>query len=334
MVGRSSQRMIILALVLIAVALVVVAWFVRQRRVQRAAVPVAVLTEPQAALAMRLRGHVEKLGQAIGERNLWHYAELEAAADYIEAQFRANGLEVEQQEYLARQQRVRNLVADIPGNELPEQILLVGAHYDSVSGSPGADDNGSGVAALLVLAGQLADKRSKRTLRLVAFANEEPPFFKSEQMGSRVYAEQQASRGEQIVGMICLETIGYYTQDRSSQNFPFPPMVVYYPDQGNFIAFVANFSSQRLLEKSLAAFRRSSNFPAEGLVAPGLLPGVDWSDHWSFWRAGYPAIMITDTAPYRYPYYHSRQDTPDKLSYPEFARVVEGVVAMVWDLAN
>ncbi len=324
----------ILILVLSAVALLVVAWSFRQQRLRREAVPVATLSEQQAALAERLRGHVKKLGQDIGERNLWHYSELQAAAAYIEGQFRDAGLQVVTQDYRVQQKRVSNLIAEIPGHELPEQVLVVGAHYDSVAGSPGANDNGSGVAALLELARQLADKRPRRTLRLVAFVNEEPPFFKSKQMGSRLYAEQVAGRGEQIVGMICLETLGYYSQAASSQSFPFPPMRIYYPDQGNFIAFVTNFSSQRLLKKSLNSFHRHSNFPAEGLVAPGLLPGVDWSDHWSFWRVGYPAIMLTDTAPYRYRYYHSWEDTPEKLSYPEFARVVEGGVAMVWELAN
>ncbi|NOQ52746.1 MAG: M20/M25/M40 family metallo-hydrolase [Desulfuromonadaceae bacterium] len=332
MAGRYAQRMMILSILLIGAALLAVAWFSRHKWLQRTALPV--LSAEQAALATRLQGHVTMLGQSIGERNLWHHAELDAAADYIEAQFRAAGLRVERQEYLAEGKRVGNLVAEIPGAEYPEQILLVGAHYDSVLGSPGANDNGSGVAALLELARQLADSRPKRTLHLVAFVNEEPPFFKSVDMGSRIYAEQARGKRDKIVGMICLETIGYYIQEPGSQNFPFLPMVIYYPDEGNFIAFVTNLSSRRLLKKSLAEFRKQSDFPAEGLVAPGWLPGVDWSDHWSFWRVGYPAIMITDTAPYRYPYYHSWEDTPDKLSYPEFAQVVEGVVGMVRGLTN
>jgi hypothetical protein len=334
MAGRYTQRMIILTLLFIAVFLLVVAWYARHQRLQRTAVPVAALSAEQAALAARLQEHVTVLAQSIGERNFWRLAEMQAAADYIEAQLRAAGLQVERQEYQAEQQRVENLVADIPGSRFPEQVLVVGAHYDSVRGSPGANDNGSGVAALIELAHQFAKSRPKTTLRLVAFGNEEPPFFKSAQMGSRVYAEQALARGDNIVGMICLETIGYYIQEPGSQNFPFPPMVVYYPDKGNFIAFVTNFSSRRLLKKSLAAFRRQSNFPAEGLIAPGLLPGVDWSDHWSFWRAGYPAIMITDTAPYRYPFYHSWEDTPEKLNYPEFARVVEGVMGMVGEIMD
>ncbi len=328
------RRMIILALIIIALSLLAVAWYARHERQQLIAVPVAVLTEEQNRLAKRLEAHVRVLAQEIGERNLWQMPELRAAADYIVAQLQSAGLRVERQEYQAEGERVENLVAEIPGSESPEQILLIGAHYDSVRGSPGANDNGSGVAALLELAHQFATSRPKRTLRFVAFTNEEPPFFKTAQMGSRVYAEQAAGQGDKIVGMLCLETLGYYIQEPGSQNFPFPPMVVYYPDEGNFIAFVTNFSSQRLLKKSLTIFRRQSNFPAEGLVAPGWLPGVDWSDHWSFWRTGYPAIMITDTAPYRYPHYHSWEDSADKLNYPEFARVIDGVGRMIQKMIN
>lgn len=177
--------MMILVLLFIAAALLAVAWFSRHERLQRAAVPVAVLSAAQTALAERLQGDITMLGQSIGERNLWHYAALATAADYIEAQFRATGLRVERQGYLVAQRRVENLVAEVAGTENPEQTLLVGAHYDSVRSSPGVNDNGSGVAALLELARQLANARPKYSLRLVAIVNEEPPFFKSVAMGSR-----------------------------------------------------------------------------------------------------------------------------------------------------
>ncbi len=294
----------------------------------------APLSEAQEKISARLQQDVEMLAGRIGERNLWNYQHLAAAADYIEAELRAAGWPVQRQVYQAEQRQVANLVAEIPGRQHPEQILLIGAHYDSVLGSPGANDNGSGVAALLEMARRLAGRPAARTIRLVAFVNEEPPFFQTVQMGSRVYVEQVKQRGEKIVAMLCLETIGYYSQQPSSQKFPFLPLQMFYPEQGNFIAFVANLKSGPLLHRSLRLFRKHSDFPAEGLVAPSLLPGVDWSDQWSFWRAGYPAIMLTDTAPFRYPYYHSRQDTPDKLSYPEFARVVDGLLAVVRELAR
>jgi Zn-dependent M28 family amino/carboxypeptidase len=320
--------MLIPVLVLCALALLALVWHFRQQRLARPGIPL-VLSAEQAALAERLRGHVNALATGIGERNLWRYAELAAAAAYIESRLQASGLKVEGQEYVVEQRRVRNLLVELPGSDLAEEILVVGAHYDSVRNSPGANDNASGVAALLELAGQLANRRFRRTLRLVAFTNEEPPFFKGEQMGSRIYAERARARGDRIVGMICLETLGFYSQEPASQRFPFAPMALVYPEQGNFIAFVGNFSSQKFLRRSLAAFCHHSQFPAEQLVAPAQLPGVDWSDHWSFWRVGYPAIMLTDTAPYRYLFYHSAADTPDKLTYPEFALVVEGVAGMV-----
>jgi Zn-dependent M28 family amino/carboxypeptidase len=209
------------------------------------------------------------------------------------------------------------------------EIVVVGAHYDSVMGSPGANDNASGVAALLELAKEFCAAGPRRTLRLVAFVNEEPPFFKTGEMGSLVYARAARAQGEKIVAMVSLETIGYYSEAEGSQEFPFPPLRLLYPTRGNFVAFVGNFASRRLLRRSLAAFREAGAFPAEGLVAPEWLVGVDWSDHWSFWRSGYPAIMITDTAPFRYQHYHSRADTPDKLDYGALARVTTGLREMV-----
>jgi len=326
--------MIILTLIIFAIGLMAIFWYARHERQLRAVTPGAPLTSEQAELGERLRQHVEQLAGEIGERNLWRLVELRAAADYIENQLQASGLTVERLGYQVEGQRVENLVAEIAGSSHPERILVVGAHYDSVRGSPGANDNASGVAALLELARRLAGSHPKQTLRFVAFVNEEPPFFKSDDMGSRVYAELARNRQEQIIGMLCLETLGFYLQEPLSQNYPFPPMVLYYPDAGNFLAFVTNFSSHRLLRKSLKLFRQQRVFPAEGLVAPGWLPGVDWSDHWSFWRVGYPAIMLTDTALYRYPHYHSHLDLPEQLSYPEFARVVDGLVRVIGELSN
>ena len=133
--------------------------------------------------------------------------------------------------------------------------------------------------------------------------------------------------------MFSLETIGYYTDKPDTQSYPFP-LSFFYPKTGNFVAFVANLSSRALLHEAIASFRRHAQFPSEGVAAPGLLPGVGWSDHWSFWKEGYPALMVTDTAPYRYPYYHTMQDTPDKVDYERLARVVTGLDGMLRDLAR
>ena len=210
---------------------------------------------------------------------------------------------------------------------------MVGAHYDSVAGAVGANDNGSGVAAALELARLLREAKPARTLCFVLFVNEEPPFDTTEAMGSRVYARRARERGENIVAMFSLETIGYYSDRPGSQRYPFP-LGFFYPATGNFIAFVSNLGSRRLLHQAIAAFRRRAEFPSEAVAAPAFIPGVDWSDHRSFWEKGYPALMVTDTAPYRYPHYHTAQDTPDKVDYERAARMVTGLHHMLRELAG
>ena len=209
---------------------------------------------------------------------------------------------------------------------------MIGAHYDSIAGSPGANDNGSGVAAALELARLTVGRRAHRPLRFVWFVNEEPPFYLGNDMGSRRYVRLIRDRGERVAGMFSLETIGYYSNLRHSQRYP-PPLALFYPDTGNFIGFVANLSSRAWLRDALGAFRQHARFPSEGVAAPALIPGIDWSDHRSFWEAGYPALMITDTAPFRYPHYHLPSDTPDKLDYPPLARVVTGLEGTLRELA-
>ena len=212
------------------------------------------------------------------------------------------------------------------------EIIIVGAHYDSVPDCPAANDNGTGVAALLEIARLLAGQRYARSVRLVAFANEEPPFFYTEAMGSAVYAARARRRGERIEAMLALETLGWYTDQPGSQRYPFP-FSLFYPDRGNFVGFVGNLPARGLVRRALAAFRASTPFPSEGVAAPGGMEGVHWSDHWSFWQAGYPAIMITDTALFRYPHYHAATDTPERLDYPSLARVTLGLAEVVAALA-
>lgn len=204
--------------------------------------------------------------------------------------------------------------------------------HDSVAGSPGADDNGSGVAALLEMSRWFSAKAPARTLRFVAFVNEEPLLFSTQAMGSDVYARAARARGDGIWVMMSLETIGYHRQEPGSQRYP-PLFGLFRPDRGNFIAFVANFTSRRRLRQVMKAFRAHSDFPAEALATLGLIPGVAWSDHLSFWRQGYRALMVTDTAFYRYPHYHLPEDTPDKLTYDALARVTVGLCRAVSTLA-
>jgi len=291
------------------------------------------LSVQEKEISANLRGHVFMLADEIGERNIWLPQKLNAAAVYIEQVWQEQSFAVQRQEYAARGVESANLIIEIPGIAMPDQIIVVGAHYDTVLGSPGANDNGSGVASLLELSRLLAGMKPARTIRFVAFTNEEPPFFLRLDMGSRVYASRSRSRNENIVGMLSLETMGYYSEAPNSQEYPFP-FSFFYPHTANFIGFVSNIRSRHLGRLSLAAFRNTTKFPSEGTAAPGWLTGIGWSDHWSFWREGYRAIMVTDTAFFRYDPYHTRKDTPEKIGYDRLARVTKGLAEVVIELAN
>jgi len=267
-------------------------------------------TAEEKELAARLRAHVEAL--AAGERNV----DLERPARYIEQQlgktmaqgFRSGG------------RTVRNIETGAGG-------IVVGAHYDSVPGSPGADDNASGVAVLIELA------RTGLPARFVAFANEEMPYFETEEMGSQVWAREAQRRGDRIGAMLSLEMLGFYRDAPGTQHYP-PPFGWLYPDRADFIGFVGDLGARRLVHRAIDAFRRHAKFPSEGVAAPAFIPGVTWSDHWSFRERGYAAIMVTDTAFNRYPHYHLATDTPEKLDYLRMARVTLGLAAVIKELAN
>ncbi len=295
--------------------------------------PFQPLSEDEVQVRDRLERHVSMLAGEIGERNIWHPQGLEASVDYIEKVLGDLGYQVEMQEYKVEGKPVANLEAERIGTSLAGEIVVVGAHYDSVFGTPGANDNASGVAGLLEIARLLATEELSRTVRFVAFVNEEPPFFLTGDMGSRVYASRSRRRGEDIVAMLSIETIGYYSEVSGSQHYPFP-FSYFYPSTANFIGFVGNFSSRRLVRRAIGTFREHTRFPSEGLAAPEWVTGVGWSDHWAFWQEGYPAIMVTDTALFRYDHYHTPQDTPDKLDYARTARVVSGLTRVVADLAG
>lgn len=295
--------------------------------------PLPPLTEKQAVRRKELRAHVEKLAGEIGERNVLKPAQLRAAADYIEGEFAKMGYATRRQSYIANGESFDNLEVEIPGNALPDEIVVVGAHYDSCHGSPAANDNASGVASLLVLAEKWKEHQSSRTIRFVAFVNEEPPFFQTDYMGSLVYARRCRERGENISAMISLETMGYFNTAKGSQNYP-PPFGFLYPSKGDFIAFVGNYGNGKLVRRCIKTFRETTSFPSEGAALPGKLPGIGWSDHWSFWQVDYPAIMVTDTAPFRYPHYHTAEDTPDKIDYGRLGRVVEGLEHVILELSD
>ncbi len=273
------------------------------------------------------------LAGQIGERNVFHHDRLVMAADYIRATLAGAGYEVRLQPYEVAGKICENIEAEVRGENRPDDIIVIGAHYDSVQGSPGANDNASGVAATLALARAFAEATPARTLRFVSFANEEPPLFQTEHMGSRVYAMRSRERGENIVLMLSLETIGYYSDEPGSQHLLFPLNLIY-PSTGNFIAFVSNVENGSLVRQLVGSFRQQARFPSEGGALWDLIPGVGWSDHWAFWKEGYPAVMVTDTAPFRYPAYHSPADRPELVQYERMARVVSGLRAVIVEMAN
>jgi Zn-dependent M28 family amino/carboxypeptidase len=268
--------------------------------------------------------HVDVLAVEIGERHVRRPQALAAAARYIEEAFSFIGCEVRRQVYEAEGLPCMNLEVECRGRDRPAEIILVGAHYDTVQGCPGADDNASGVAAMLEIARLLRDRRLGCTVRCAAFVNEEAPFFCSRAMGSAVYARAARARGDDIKVMLSLEMVGYFSRGRRSQSYP-PLLEFFYPDRGDFIGFVSNWRSRSALVKVHEAFRLQCAFPSERLASPALVPGVSWSDQLSFWRMGYPALMVTDTAFYRNPHYHRPTDTPDKLDFDSMACVTAGL---------
>lgn len=293
----------------------------------------APLTQREGMLRPSLAADVQTLSVEIGERNVVHPRAYAAAADWIGSELRQAGLLVHEESYAAGQTQARNIVGEIQGAAAKGQIVIIGAHYDSVEGTPGANDNATGIAALLALARHFAKSHPQRTLRFVAFANEEPPFFHTEQMGSLVYARGCAARHEKVVAMLSLETMGYYSDAPNTQHYPFPFSLLY-PSTGNFLAFVGNASSEGLTREAVRTFRRAGKLPAEGAAVADVVPGIGWSDHWSFWRTGVPAVMVTDTAPFRYAQYHEATDTPDKLDFDRLARAVVGLSDVVRDLSR
>jgi len=290
--------------------------------------------EARRALAATLERDVRVLSQEIGERNLHRRAELLAAADAVHVLLEGAGLAVSRHAFETAGHACTNVVAEIAGGASAGEIVVIGAHYDSVVGSPGADDNASGVAVLLALARRLAGSKPARTLRFAAFANEEPPWFQTEGMGSAAYARECRARGERVVAMLSLEALGCFRDEPGSQAYPLPGLSLVYPSSGDFVAFVGNLLSGSLVREAISAFREAGLLPSEGAVLPGWIPGVGWSDQWGFWEAGYPAAMVTCTAPFRNPRYHTASDTPETLDYARLAFVVEGLEAVARKLSR
>jgi len=323
-----------LAVLLAALALTVAfaAWYAIVFPRQPHTGPLPPLTAEQQEIAKRLDGHLHAI--AMKPRNVQRYAELEAAARYIEDTLTSLGYMPIPQVYEVDGRSVRNIEVVI-GPDVPEtrESFVVGAHYDTAGDSPGANDNGSGVASLLELARAFGDLKPSKRVRLVFYVNEEQPYSHSPNMGSWVHAKSLADRGESVAGMIALETIGYFSDAPGSQRFP-APFGPIYPDRGNFVAFVALPGSRNFLHQIIGAFRSHAAFPSIGGLAPAFIPGIDWSDHWAYHQFGWPALMVTDTAPFRNPFYHRRNDLPEAVDTKSLARVTEGIAEALRDLVR
>jgi len=291
------------------------------------------LTPEERDLAGRLRAHVVAI--ASEPHNIGHDEAVERAARHIERALEGLAYSIDRQVFSVRGSEVRNIEATREPRDTPAaDTLIVGAHYDSFEDSPGANDNATGTAAVLELARLLERWQPRQTrLRFVLFVNEEPPYFMTRDMGSLRYAEALAARKERVTAMFSLETLGCYSDAPGSQKYPFP-FGLMFPDRGDFVAFVGLTHSRPLVQETMRSFRSHTSFPTVGGVAPGIIPGIGWSDHWAFGQHGFQGVMVTDTAPFRYPHYHEPTDTPDKVDTERLARVVKGMERVVRDLVR
>ena len=281
----------------------------------------------------RLQEHVHALTVAIGERSVRIPQNLEKTAAYISAFYQDIGIAAAIQEYSYAEMQLGNIMAEVAFRADPKHRFLIGAHYDSVSGTVGADDNASAVAVQLEVARHLAALAGKKKLDLavkfVSFALEEPPAYGTRHMGSRVYAKAARTQKEKIDGMICLEMVGYTCHEPGCQDYPFPLMFMDYPKEGNFIGIVNNFKSRNFARRLVEHFKKNKQLPVIKLTVPfngWVMPAVRLSDHASFWDQGFKAVMVTDSAFFRNPYYHSPADTMDKLDFEYMAELVESLV--------
>lgn len=331
----SRRRCVVYGVVFGLLLAVLAGWFgCAARRREPQALPPGTVVD--ATLRYRLQRHLQHLAESIGPRHPGLPDKLAAAANYIEAQWQEQGHDVRRVGYTIRRRQVDNLEIVFPGRDATAPCIVIGAHYDTDehSDTPGADDNASGVALLIELARDLGRHALRAPVRLVAFVCEEPPYFQSESMGSLVYARQLVSEGVSVACMITLESLGYFTDARDSQPYPLAPLGWFYPDRGNFVAVVGNLSTRRWTSRVARLLIEHSVLPVEQGDLPAWIPGVDWSDHWSFWQIGAPAIMLTDTAVFRNPHYHEVTDTVDTLDLDVMAELARALPAVVADLTR
>lgn len=324
---------IVVLLLIVAAAAAFAAWYslAVPGKPHQGALPV--LTAEESEIAGKLQRHVSAIASV--PHNVGYHAALEQSARYIEATLGDLGYSIVPQVFTVAGRSVRNIEAVREPARVTDgtNSLVLGAHYDSYGDAPGANDNGSGTATVLELARLLKDWRPQETrVRYVLFVNEEPPYYRTEDMGSLRYARLLSERGERVRGMLSFETLGAYSDLPGTQRYP-PPFGLIFPTTANFVALVGLPASRGFLHEVMASFRKHAAFPSIGGVAPDLVPGIGWSDHWAFARFGFPAMMVTDTALFRYAHYHLPSDTPEKIDYEKLARITKGFERVVRELA-
>ena len=286
--------------------------------------PARALSLEERALREQLREDVRAL-VVLGERSTRRPASLLAAERGLSERLTAMRFTPERQTYRADGVECANVIVDV-GREAGHQ-LLIGAHYDSAAGSPGANDNASGVAVLLALARSLSERAPDRWVRLVFFVNEEPPHFRSPSMGSHVYAREAEVAGLLPARVVVLDSVGFYSSAPRSQRFPTARLLQRFGDRGDFVALVAEEASEPFLFELGAAFRAHAELPSRGGAFPAQLAGVAWSDHASFWRYGVPSVLVSDTAAFRDPAYHRHTDRGAQIDYDSLTRLTVGLDA-------
>ena len=299
--------------------------------------PPVTVSKPKGSLSAtgaRLYDHVRYLTTDVGSRSVGEYEKIEMARHYIQSILTDMGCTFALQRFEYNGKLFSNVIAAVPGERKPDETVIFGAHYDTVYGTPGADDNASSVAVLLEMCRALKDHASGRTVKLIFFVLEEPPLFRSDFMGSFVYAKAAKARNEAIQAMVCLEMVGYFNDRKGAQRFPLPLMGLFYSRIPDFIAVVGNLRSRWLVHRVESSLRQGCLLPVETLAGISLIPGVDFSDHRSFWIMGFPAVMITDTAFYRNPAYHTAYDTIDTLDFAGMDELLKGLIIVARDLTD
>jgi Zn-dependent M28 family amino/carboxypeptidase len=279
----------------------------------------------------RLEAHVRALAEEFTPRDWKNRANLTRAAEYIYNELKSYGLAPRYQTFRASGQEYKNVTVEL--GPASEARVVIGAHYDAFGPYPGADDNASGVAGVLELARILAKSSLPGRIELVAYCLEEPPHFTTAEMGSAVHARSLREAGVKVKGMISLEMIGYFSDEKNSQAFPLPALKLLYPNEGNFIALAADMEHVPFTNRVKKAMRAATPLGVHAINAPRSVPGIDLSDHRNYWAEGYPALMVTDTAFYRNEAYHTPNDTPDRLDYARMGQVVSGVARAALELS-